>query len=32
MTEHDSHVGREEKLRAAGSIVQLVLGKPTESG
>jgi integrase len=34
MTEHYSHVGREEKLRAAGSIVQLVMGKgtPTSSG
>jgi hypothetical protein len=28
MTEHYSHVGREEKLAAAGSIVQLVFGHP----
>jgi hypothetical protein len=27
MTEHYSHVGREEKLAAAGSVVRLVFGK-----
>jgi hypothetical protein len=26
MTEHDSHVGREEKLAAAGNVVRLVFG------
>jgi hypothetical protein len=28
MTEHYSHVGREEKLAAAGSVVRLVFGRP----
>ena len=27
MTEHYSHVGREEKLAAAGSVVRLVFGR-----
>ncbi len=30
MTEHYSHVGREEKLAAAGSIVRMVMGTNTE--
>jgi hypothetical protein len=30
MTEHYSHVGSEEKLAAAGSIVRMVMGTETE--
>ena len=30
MTEHYSHVGSEEKLAAAGSIVRMVMGTDTE--